>query len=132
MPNITVVYDLRFSDGTSESLSIAIDAATLRYVPGETTTPPSWTKLDHHQCEHCPLSPKEVAFCPVAVNLSQIENAFKSRTSFDEVDAVVRTAERHYQKKLPLQRALNSIFGLIMATSECPYMNFMRPMARFH
>ena len=27
---------------------------------------------------------------------------------------------------------LSAIFGVIMATSDCPIMNFLKPMARFH
>jgi hypothetical protein len=27
---------------------------------------------------------------------------------------------------------LTSVFGIVMATSNCPVMNFLKPMARFH
>jgi 5-methyltetrahydropteroyltriglutamate--homocysteine methyltransferase len=44
----------------------------------------------------------------------------------------VTTEERTYVKQLPLQRGIFGIFGLVMATSSCPYMDFLKPMARFH
>ncbi len=44
----------------------------------------------------------------------------------------VTTQERTYVKEAPAQRGLASILGLIMATSGCPVMNFLKPMARFH
>jgi hypothetical protein len=44
----------------------------------------------------------------------------------------VETAERTYRKQLALQDGLFGLFGLIMATSDCPFLEFLRPMARFH
>jgi hypothetical protein len=44
----------------------------------------------------------------------------------------VLTAERTYSKELPLQEGLFGLVGLIMATSNCPFLDFLRPMARFH
>lgn len=42
------------------------------------------------------------------------------------------TEDRAYLKVASLQEGLQGIFGLIMATSGCPHMDFLKPMARFH
>ena len=40
--------------------------------------------------------------------------------------------DREYFKRLSLQSALSSAIGLYMATSGCPRMNFLKPMAKYH
>ena len=57
---------------------------------------------------------------------------FKDKASVAEATVTVTTEERTYVKQLPLQRGIFGIFGLVMATSSCPYMDFLKPMARFH
>jgi hypothetical protein len=44
----------------------------------------------------------------------------------------VKTQERTYVKKTSLQKGIASIIGLFMTTSNCPIMDKLRPMARFH
>jgi hypothetical protein len=44
----------------------------------------------------------------------------------------VHTKERTYFKETDLQTGIQSIFGLIMATSGCPHMDFLKLMARYH
>jgi hypothetical protein len=68
----------------------------------------------------------------VARNLAMVAHAFKDERSYSKVTVEVETAERVYKKDLPLQDGLFGLFGLIMATSDCPYFSFLRPMARFH
>jgi hypothetical protein len=53
---------------------------------------------------------------------------------FSYDDCVVRctTPERTYVKKTSIMEGLSSIFGIIMATSNCPVMEVFKPMARFH
>lgn len=45
---------------------------------------------------------------------------------------MVTTKERSYGKRTSIQEGLHSIMGFIMATSGCPHMSFLKPMARFH
>ncbi|MGH7398032.1 MAG: DUF6901 family protein, partial [Candidatus Rokuibacteriota bacterium] len=71
-------------------------------------------------------------YCPVATNLATLVEAFKDKASVAEAIVSVTTEERTYVKRLPLQRGIFGIFGLVMATSSCPYMEFLKPMARFH
>ena len=44
----------------------------------------------------------------------------------------VQTTERTYQQKTTLQKALSSVLGIYMVTSDCPVMDKLRPNVRFH
>ena len=132
MDTIKVVYDFAFPDGGSKSYVVELDRGTLSYQPPGTDVPPAWARLENHQCGHCPLKPAEHPHCPVATNLSAVVEFFKDKASVAEATVTVTTAERTYVKRLPLQRGIFGIFGLVMATSACPYMDFLKPMARFH
>ncbi|MCC7442737.1 MAG: hypothetical protein IT285_13965 [Bdellovibrionales bacterium] len=113
------------------SLEIELPSFTLRPGPAA-KSPPDWTKLGHHQCEGCPLKEKEHPHCPVAVNISELAERFAAAASYGRVRVTVSTPERDYRKETSLQEALFSVFGIIMATSRCPMMDFLRPMTRFH
>jgi hypothetical protein len=70
--------------------------------------------------------------CPIAVNLADLVTEFKQTLSYDSCLVSCRTAERLITKETVVQDGLSSIMGLIMATSGCPVMNILKPMARFH
>jgi hypothetical protein len=91
-----------------------------------------WTKLEYHQCAHCPLNISEHQQCPVARNLNDVVEDFKNVLSFTKYKVTVQTAERTYSKECSTQDGLKSIFGLIMACSGCPYLDWLNPLARFH
>jgi hypothetical protein len=52
--------------------------------------------------------------------------------SYDEVKMEVTTPDRLVVKSTTAQRAVSSLMGLVMATSGCPHMAFLKPMARYH
>ena len=132
MNPIRIVYDFAFPDGGSKAYTVELDRATLSYRLSGTERPPTWARLENNQCGHCPLKPAEHPYCPVATNLATLVEAFKDKASVAEATVTVTTEERTYVKQLPLQRGIFGIFGLVMATSSCPYMDFLKPMARFH
>ena len=132
MNPIKIVYDFGFPDGGSKAYTVELDRASLSYRPTGTEQPPAWARLENHQCGHCPLEPAEHPYCPVATNLAMLVEFFKDKASVVEATVTVTTEERTYVKQLPLQRGIFGIFGLVMATSSCPYMDFLKPMARFH
>ncbi len=129
--NIRYVYIFRFEDGTEKRFEIMLDGATFRYHGDDRQAKPEWTKLHHHQCENCPLA-DTVEYCPVAVNLVSIVEAFQENFSYDKTEVRVETRERTYTKNTSLQKGLSSILGIIMPTSDCPVMDKLRPMAPFH
>jgi len=114
------------------SYDIEIDETTLTLVPYPVATRRQWTRLESNTCENCPLNPAEHPYCPLASNISQVVEEFKDHTSYDPTTVTVIGPERTYSKEVPLQYGIFSILGLIMATSECPHMTFLKPMARFH
>jgi hypothetical protein len=129
---IRIVYDFAFPDGGTKSYAVTLDRATLSYLPSSQEPPPAWARLENHQCGHCPLTPAEHPYCPVATNLSALVEFFKDKASCSEATVTVTAEERTYVKQIPLQQGIFGIFGLVMATSACPYMDFLKPMARFH
>jgi hypothetical protein len=73
-----------------------------------------------------------VPYCPVARNLARVADHFKDEKSFRKATVFVKSPERFYGKQTDLQTGLQSLFGLIMSTSACPHMEFLRRLAKFH
>lgn len=132
METIKIVYDFAFPGGDAKSYAVDLDRDSLSLLPADRARPPAWARLENHQCGHCPLKPAEHPYCPVATNLAALVESFKDKASVAEATVTVTTEERTYVKRLPLQHGIFGIFGLVMATSACPYMDFLKPMARFH
>jgi Domain of unknown function (DUF6901) len=124
-------YKFEFDRGLETNFEVRLDARTLQVAPDPNATRPSWTKLKFHQCENCPL-PDSVEYCPVAVNLARIVEAFRDKVSFESTVVTVKTKERTFVKKTSLQKGISSIIGIYMTTSNCPILDKLRPMARFH
>jgi hypothetical protein len=124
-------YRFNFENGPEMNFEVKLDAHSLALIREGDAQNPSWTKLDFHQCENCPLS-IEVEYCPVAVNLARIVEAFQNAVSFESTVVTVKSRERTYVKKTTLQKGISSIIGLFMTTSDCPIMDKLRPMAGFH
>ena len=132
MAPITFQYVFSIQDKPQYEISISIDSKTLNLIDRPTRKPAAWTKLSHHQCPNCPLDPAEVERCPVATNISSVISQFQDGVSCEATHVTVITSERTYSKSTDLQRGLNSIFGLIMASSSCPHFEWLKPLARFH
>ncbi len=124
-------YTFRLPDGTQRHFDIRLDAESLMSLPTLDAPQPAWTKLAYFQCANCPLS-DDVERCPVAVNLAAVVETFKDAVSFESTTVTVETAERVYEKTTTLQKGLSSIIGIYMVTSNCPVMDRLRPMVRFH
>jgi hypothetical protein len=121
-----------FMDGRVQEHDVVLDADSGRQIADPYAAQYAWTDLDHKKCRHCPLRREDHPQCPVARNLAAVADAFKDKKSFESVQVEVETSERRYRKQLHLQEGLFGLVGLIMATSDCPFMEFLRPMARFH
>ncbi len=125
-------YHFSFENGTQKKFELRLSNDKFEVIRQETTPLPDWTKLDESKCSNCPLSSDKVPHCPIAANLSLLVDFFTDHFSFEKVEVRVETTNREYLKKTDLQDAIQSIYGLIMATSGCPHMNFFKPMAQFH
>jgi hypothetical protein len=126
-------YRFQFEDGNTKTYHIALDPKTLSLIPDENrhqTT--EWTRLKYHQCSNCPLGINTHPYCPIAVNIMELVETFKNVLSYHNCTVVCETEDRTYSKKTSIMEGLSTIFGVIMATSDCPIMDFLKPMARFH
>ena len=125
------LYTFQFPDNTERQFEIRLNAKTLELVNKKDLPKPAWTKLKYKQCEHCPLG-DEHEYCPVAVNLSALVESFKDSISYESTNVRVQTNERIFEKMTTVQKGLSSIVGIYMVTSDCPVMDKLRPMVRFH
>ncbi|HVN47380.1 MAG TPA: hypothetical protein VMU30_01020 [Bacteroidota bacterium] len=128
---ILIRYKFQFEDKTEKHFDIVLNAKTLEVIQSPSAVQPEWTRLQYHQCENCPLS-EAVKHCPVALNISHLIDEFKFATSYDKTWVVVETAERTYASDTTVQNGLSAILGIYMTTSNCPVMDYLRPMVRFH
>jgi hypothetical protein len=124
-------YSFQLPNGTERTFDVHLDAGTLALVPAKGGPKPAWTKLEYFQCANCPLG-DDTEDCPVAVSLATLVETFKDAVSFENTTVRVQTAERAYEKTTTLQKGLSSIIGIYMVTSDCPVMDQLRPMVRFH
>ncbi len=129
--SLTFRYIFSFEKDQKKEFNINLDESTLDLQSPSLGDLPEWTKLDFYPCENCPLLEK-VSHCPVAVNLSAIVEEFKAVVSYENATISVETAERTYSKKTSVQKGLSSIIGIVMVTSNCPVMDELRPMTRYH
>lgn len=125
-------YEFIFSKSERKYYHILLDPEDISIIRPKQTSAPDWTTLEYRKCSECPLNPREHRHCPIAVNIFEIVETFKDMISYTECMVRVTTAERIYLKKTTIMEGLSSIFGIIMATSNCPVMDFFKPMARFH
>lgn len=132
MAENNVDYQFKFEDGSEKTFQLKIDPVSLQNTSEMTGNLPEWTKLDFNKCSHCPYSSKDLPHCPVAVSISRVAEAFKSEKSFTKTTVFVRTGDRIYGKQTDMQTGLQSLFGLVMATSQCSHMDFFKPMALHH
>jgi hypothetical protein len=93
---------------------------------------PGWTKLEHCQCSNCPLKTIDTARCPAAVEILPVVTEFQAEDAYQKVFVVVQDDRRTYSKSTTLEEALRSLLGLKMATSGCPVLSELKPMAIHH
>ncbi|CDF85129.1 hypothetical protein ACA097_22680 [Pseudomonas sp. QL9] len=93
---------------------------------------PKWTRLDYNQCSNCPLSREQFRHCPAAVDLHRVIEDFRGLPAIKRAEVQVRTPEREYRKNVGLEEGLRALLGVIMATSACPLLGKLKPMATQH
>ena len=125
-------YTFALDTTTAQSFTVTIDEDTLLAVDPIPASLPDWTRLDVSKCSNCPLDTGTHPHCPAAVRLIDIIDFFRDSISWEEADITVETNARTYTKRTSLQQGISSLMGLRMATSDCPILNKLRSMARFH
>lgn len=130
---VSLKYKFKMADSRSIEFEVLLSPEKLDYQSMVSSEKPSWTELEFHMCEGCKLADLGMSHCPVAVNLQDIVSAFKSDVSYDTIDLIIETSERTYSKKnVTMQSGLSSILGIIMTTSGCPSLDYLRPMVATH
>ena len=129
---ITFKYKFKFKGGSEKEFNVKLDNKTLNLIQTERKSYPKWTELKYYKCPTCPLNEDQHNFCPVAANLVEVVDFFKASISYDEVDLFIETEQRGYLKHTTLQQGINSLIGIYMVTCNCPIMNKLKPMVRYH
>lgn len=93
---------------------------------------PQWARLEHCQCANCPVKSSDSVHCPAAVAIHPVVEAFRAEDAYQRADVTVVDERRTYQKETTLEEALRSLLGLKMATSGCPLLSELKPMAVHH
>lgn len=127
----TYHYIFDFPDGRTMSYDVSLDSVS-QYINSCPSSPPLWAKLEYHQCSVCPLNEADFDYCPVALSISTLVTEFGSTVSYSACTVSCIAPERSVTKDTTIQDGLASILGLLMATSGCPVMEPLRPLARFH
>lgn len=125
-------YGFKFPDGRQKTFDIYIDQKTLTASRTGERQWPEWTRMENFKCSHCPLPPDENQYCPVAISLVDVIEAFNGCVSYDKVEVTITTDARQYMKNDSLQAGVSSLLGILMVTSGCPVMGKLKPMVRFH
>ncbi|SDH44006.1 DUF6901 family protein [Pseudomonas panipatensis] len=126
---MTIDYCITLDDEHEFSYRIELERSYDRERAAEA---PKWTRLECNQCSNCPLSREQYSHCPAAVDLYRVIEDFRGLPAFTKVEARVRTPEREYRKHVGLEEGLRALLGVIMATSACPLLAKLRPMAQQH
>ena len=127
-----VEYVLYPTDQKPVQFRVTLDLLSETYIFPNMDTAPKWTHLENNQCTHCPLSTERYKLCPLAERVVPFVNKLSHLNSIDEIKVDVTQYDRTRHMVAPVQDILGSLLGLFIATSECPYTNFLRPMAYFH
>ncbi len=126
---MAIEYRITLDDDHEFSYRIELER---EYDEERAAVAPKWTRLEHQQCSNCPLSPETHGHCPAAVDLQRVIEDFHGLPAFKKAVVWVRTPEREYVKTVGLEEGLRSLLGVIMATSACPMLGKLKPMAQQH
>jgi hypothetical protein len=124
----TVTYLFRLENGGEHRFDVDLDRPAARAAEDL----PSWTALAKNTCPHCPLPKTAGAVCPAAADLAPVVKRFSALASIDGAEVRVITDVREVRKRTDVQTALSGLMGLILATSGCPILRRLRPLAETH
>jgi hypothetical protein len=127
-----IEYQFEFEDGSHKSLQVRLRRPGLGILLDPEPSLPAWTRLSHHQCPNCPLDPAAHPNCPVAVSLGGVIEAFRDCFSTTHAEIIIRSHQREYRRRAPVQYGVSSLMGLYMVTSGCPILDKLRPMVHTH
>lgn len=127
-----IEYELTLPNGERKRHIVRLNQVTMGLESTAAEPLPEWTRLGFQQCPNCPLDPAKHARCPAATAMVDIVESFKNAVSYEKADVVVKTPNRTCNKRASLQEVATSLMGLHMATSGCPILDKLRPLAFTH
>ena len=132
MNTIVIEYCFRLPDNSSQDFKLELNPLNLELTGNIPQSLPEWTKLDFHQCPHCPLDVGTDPYCPLAANIVNIVLRFNGLISYDKIWVDVITQERRITQYTTAQKAISSMMGFVIATCGCPHTASFKAMGRFH
>jgi len=121
-----VIYLIRLESGVAYRFDVQFDR------PPAIGDLPAWTLREEDKCPNCPLPDAPGAHCAAAADLVPLVEKFSALSSIDRVEVHVLTPQYEAHKRTDSQTALSALMGLILATSACPILARMRPLAHMH
>jgi hypothetical protein len=125
-----IEYVFKMSDGREDRFVVEVERGS-RALP-VLDEGPFWSELGYEMCPSCPLAKTGAKRCPPAVDLTEVLTRFAEILSIETAVVRVIAPERTFEKQTDTQTALQSLLGLIMATSACPVLGRLKPLARMH
>ncbi len=129
---MNVIYSFELDDGKVLKHDVDINRAKKQNLATEKDSVPEWVLLKHCKCTNCPLKENDSPVCPAAYDIQGVVQDFRSQPAHQKVLVNVVTPERSYSKRTGIEESLRSLMGLIFATSQCPILSKLKPMAKHH
>jgi len=123
-------YTFELSNARKAEFQVNMNRKYSKEIDREVHAP--WTNLPFYKCRLCPLSDAEYLHCPTAVDVEEAMKEFADISSESAVSVKVETPERTFLRTCDVQTGLNSLVGLIMASSGCPILSRLKSLAKFH
>lgn len=116
----------------SGSSPVTFTVDTERAAPGRGAKGlPVWTELHTHKCDGCLLGAAET-HCPAAADLVPVVDALRDLKSIERTEVRVTLAGREVRRETDLQELVRSVVGVVLASSACPTLRAMKPLADLH
>ncbi len=128
---VEISYQIKGGDGVAHTFIVRFDRQTLEQ-KFDAVAAPAWAALETDKCAGCPLNVHDHPFCPAARSLAAVIPVAIPMVSYSRVEVEVAIEGRVVHAEVTVQDAMSSLIGLCMATSGCPNLAFLKPMARFH
>jgi len=125
-------YHFKLKNGQEKHFVLRLNDPSMEIQEEIAEDLPEWTRLQHCQCENCPLSAEKDKHCPIAARVVRLADEFSDLPSTEVADITISNEDRQYHKEAPIQYGVRSMLGVVMVTSGCPVMDKLRPMVYTH
>ncbi|HAH06950.1 MAG TPA: hypothetical protein DCM05_10555 [Elusimicrobia bacterium] len=127
-----LTYRFILADGSVREFPVRLDPSTLKAPPLARAMIPAWARLANHRCPNCPLQEAEHPYCPAALSVIDIVEAFRDSRSTEQATVEVLTQARAFSKRVSLADGVSALLGVLMPTSGCPVLAKLRPNVLTH